>query len=167
MSELVALTTIVCEPVLVKDQFTDRGIVVDNAIGLWIHRVYQTSRNEMYRLFREAAGQDITPEQWMVLIRLWEQDGRTQADLCDATFRDAPTMSRIVDGMARRNLLARKPHPGDGRARIIQLTRKGRELEKTLVPVARKLVNRLVAGISEADLVTTRATLRKMFDNLS
>ena len=151
----------------VKDQFTDHGIVVDNAIGLWIHRVYQTTRNEMYRLFRDAAGEDITPEQWMVLIRLWEQDGRTQADLCDATLRDAPTMSRIVDGMARRGLLARKPHPEDGRARIIQLTRKGRELEKTLVPVARKLVNRLVAGISEADLVTTRATLRKMFDNLS
>lgn len=164
---MVALTTIVCDRMRVKDQFTDRGIVVDNAIGLWIHRVYQTTRNEMYRLFREASGEDITPEQWMVLIRLWEHDGRTQADLCDATLRDAPTMSRIVDGMARRNLLARKPHPDDGRARIIQLTRKGRELEKTLVPVARKLVNRLVAGISEADLVTTRATLRKMFDNLS
>jgi DNA-binding MarR family transcriptional regulator len=151
----------------VKDQFTDHGIVVDNAIGFWIQRVYQATRGEMYRRFREHAGEEITPEQWMVLIRLWERDARTQADLCEVTLRDAPTMSRIVDGMERRNLLARKPHPDDGRARIIQLTRKGRELEKKLVPVARKLVNRLVAGISEADLVTTRATLRKMFDNLT
>lgn len=150
-----------------KDQFTDHGIVVDNAIGFWIQRVYQATRGEMYRRFREHAGEEITPEQWMVLIRLWERDARTQADLCEVTLRDAPTMSRIVDGMERRNLLARKPHPDDGRARIIQLTRKGRELEKKLVPVARKLVNRLVAGISEADLVTTRATLRKMFDNLT
>ena len=150
-----------------KDQFTDHGIVVDNAIGFWIQRVYQTTRNEMFRAFREQAGEEVTPEQWMILIRLWERDGRTQADLCDATSRDAPTMSRIVDGMERRGLLARKPHPDDGRARIIQLTRKGRDLESKLVPAAKKLVTRMVKGIPEADLVTTRATLRKMFDNLS
>ena len=150
-----------------KDQFTDHGIVVDNAIGFWIQRVYQATRSEMYRLFREQVGEEITPEQWMVLIRLWEHDARTQAELCEVTLRDAPTMSRIVDGMERRGLLLRKPHPEDGRARVLHLTRKGRELEKKLVPVARKLVNRLVAGISEDDLVTTRATLRKMFDNLS
>lgn len=149
-----------------KDQFTSHGIVVDNAIGFWIQRVYQTTRNEMYRLFREQ-GEDITPEQWMVLIRLWEQDDRTQADLCEVTSRDAPTMSRIVDGMERRGLLQRKPHPEDGRVRIIHLTRKGRELEKTLVPVAKKLVTRMVKNIPEADLVTTRATLRRMFENLS
>jgi DNA-binding MarR family transcriptional regulator len=168
VSNIVALTTTYARTNLdvVKDQFTDHGIVVDNAIGFWIHRVYQTTRNEMFRLFREG-GEDITPEQWMILIRLWEKDGRTQVDLCDVTFRDAPTMSRILDGMARRGLLARKPHPEDGRARVIQLSRKSRELEKALVPIAKKLVKRLVAGISDADLVTTRATLRKMFDNLS
>lgn len=149
-----------------KDQFTAHGIVVDNAIGFWVQRVYQATRNEMYRQFREEGGEDITPEQWMILIRLWERDERTQAELCEATSRDAPTMSRIVDGMERRHLLARKPHPDDGRARVIHLTRKGRELEKKLVPVARKLVARLVRGIPEDELATTRATLKRMFENL-
>jgi MarR family transcriptional regulator, organic hydroperoxide resistance regulator len=151
----------------VKDQFTSHGIVVDNAIGFWIQRVYQSTRNEMYRLFREEGGEDITPEQWMVLIRLWERDERTQADLCEATSRDAPTMSRIVDGMERRHLLSRKSHPDDGRVRVIHLTRKGRELEKKLVPIAKKIVTRLVRGIPEEDLTTTRATLKRMFENLA
>lgn len=149
-----------------KDQFTVHGIVVDNAIGFWIQRVYQATRTEMYRLFREEAGEEITPEQWMVLIRLWETDARTQADLCEATSRDAPTMSRIVDGMERRGLLQRKSDADDGRVRVVHLTRKGRELEKRLVPIAKKLVTRLVRGIPEDDLVTTRATLRRMFENL-
>jgi len=150
----------------VKDQFKKGGgIVVDNAIGFWLHRVYQATRNEMYRAFR-AHGEDITPEQWTVLIRLWEQDGRPQSELSESTFRDAPTMSRIVDGMETRGLLERRPDPDDGRVRLVYLTRQGRALEKKLVPVAQKLVATMVDGIDERALVTTRSTLRKMFENL-
>ena len=78
-----------------KDQFKGDGIVLDNALAFWVHRVYQVVRNETYRAFRDA-GTELTPEQWVVLVRLWEQDGRTQNDLCDSTFRDRPTMSRMV-----------------------------------------------------------------------
>jgi DNA-binding MarR family transcriptional regulator len=149
-----------------KDQFADGGIVVDNAIGFWIHRVYQATRNEMFRLFRDL-GEDVTPEQWAVLIRLWEQDGRTQSELSDATFRDRPTMSRILDGMQERGILEREVDPNDSRVRIVRLTRRGRALQKKLVPVVQGLVERAVDGIDEKDLVTTRSTLRKMFANVA
>ena len=149
-----------------KDQFKDGGIVVDNAIGFWIHRVYQASRNEMYRVFRDH-GEDITPEQWGVLIRLWERDGRPQAELCEATFRDAPTMSRIVDGMEKRGLLDRRAHPDDGRVRVVHLTRHGKALQKKLVPLVEKIVGDMVAGIDERALVTTRNALRAMFANMA
>jgi MarR family transcriptional regulator, organic hydroperoxide resistance regulator len=148
-----------------KDQFADGGIIVDNAIGFWIHRVYQATRNELFRVFREV-GEDVTPEQWAVLIRLWERDGRTQSDLSDATFRDRPTMSRILDGMQERGLLEREVDASDSRVRIVRLTRRGRALQKKLVPIVQALVERLVEGIDEADLNTTRATLRKMFENV-
>ncbi len=140
--------------------------MVDNAIGFWIHRVYQATRNEMYRVFR-AAGEDITPEQWAVLIRLWERDGQPQSELSEATFRDAPTMSRIIDGLESRELLERRAHPEDGRVRLVHLTRAGKALEKKLVPLAEKIVTDLVAGIDERALVTTRNTLRKMFANFA
>src|SRR5215212_514511 len=149
-----------------RDQFRDGHIVVDNAIGFWIHRVYQASRNEMFRAFREC-GEEVTPEQWAVLIRLWECDGRSQGDLSEATFRDAPTMSRIVDGMEDRGLLQRRADQQDKRVRLIHLTRRGRELEKKLVPIVERLVGRMVADIDDKALVTTRATLRRMFANLA
>ncbi len=149
-----------------KDQFKDGSVVVDNAIGFWIHRVYQATRNEMYRVFR-AAGEDVTPEQWAVLIRLWEKDGQPQSELSEATFRDAPTMSRIIDGLEARELLVRRAHPDDGRVRLVHLTRAGKALEKKLVPLAEKIVADLVDGIDERALVTTRNTLRKMFANFA
>ncbi len=149
-----------------KDQFKDGSVVVDNAIGFWIHRVYQASRNDMYRQFR-AHGEDITPEQWAVLIRLWERDGRPQSELSDATFRDAPTMSRILDVLVARGLLERRPDPTDGRVRVIHLTRQGRALEQKLVPLVEAIVARMVEGIDERALTTTRTALRRMFANLT
>ncbi|MCE9580712.1 MAG: MarR family transcriptional regulator [Deltaproteobacteria bacterium] len=149
-----------------KDQFKDGSVVVDNAIGFWIHRVYQASRNDMYREFR-AHGEDITPEQWAVLIRLWERDGRPQSELSEATFRDAPTMSRILDVLVARGLLERRQDAADGRVRNIHLTRQGRALEQKLVPLVEAIVARMVEGIDERALATTRTTLRKMFANLT
>ena len=34
------------------DQFTSDGIVLDNAMSYWIHRVYQATRNESFRALR-------------------------------------------------------------------------------------------------------------------
>lgn len=148
-----------------RDQFQGDGIVLDNALAFWVHRVYQATRNEMYRVFREH-GVELTPEQWVVLVRLWEHDGRTQNDLCDSTFRDRPTMSRMIDGLEARTLVTRRPLPSDARARMVHLTHEGKALKPKLVPAARGLVKRMLAGISDDDLSTTRRTLQRMFENL-
>lgn len=143
------------------------SIAPEDAVGFWIHRVYQASRNELYRVFREQAGEDVTPEQWAVLLRLWERDAVTQSELSDGTFRDRPTMSRILDVMERGGLVTREVDPADRRARRIHLTRKGKGLEKKLVPLAREVVGRMTKGIPAGELAAIRATLRTMFGNLT
>ncbi len=147
------------------DQFEGDRVNVDKAIGFWLNRVYQRSRTEMFRLFAEQ-GEDVTPEQWMVLIRLWEREGLSQAELSDLTLRDAPTMSRIVRGMEDREMVERRRSEEDGRVQLVFLTARGRALQKKLVPVARGLVERMVRGVPKADLATTRRTLERMFENL-
>ena len=120
----------------------------------------------MYRAFREL-DVALTPEQWAVLIRLAESGGMTQAELSEATFRDAPTMSRIVVGMEGRGLLERRGDPADARVRRLHLTRAGRALERRLVPVVQRIVEQMEEGIDDRALDVTRATLRRMFANLS
>lgn len=149
-----------------RDQFRDERIVLENALAYWVNRFYQASRREMYRAFAEH-GFELTPEQWMVLVRLWERDGRSQSELAEATTRDAPTMSRIVDSMAAHGLVARAADPDDARARLVVLTPKGRSARETLVPVVRKLVARTEEGVSEHDLEITRRTLQRLAENLA
>jgi DNA-binding MarR family transcriptional regulator len=150
----------------VRDQFTEDGIILDNALAFWVHRVYQAQRNAMYRAFRKH-GVELTPEQWAVLVRLWERDGRSQNELSDATFRDKPTMSRMIDNLEERGLVSRRDDRSDGRVRLVHITAKGRELKPKLLPTVRALVDRMMRDIEPADLEITRRTLRRIFDNLS
>ena len=148
-----------------RDQFARDGIVLENALAFWVNRFYETTRRAMYRAFREHDF-ELTPEQWMVLVRLWERDGRTQTDLAAACHRAAPTMSRIIDSMSKSGLVARAVEESDARTRLIVLTPKGREAKQTLVPVVRKLVAELEKDIPERDLEITRRTLRRIAERL-
>lgn len=149
-----------------RDQFTTAGIALDRAIAFSLHQAYQRLRTTTYRAFHEA-GVEITPEQWIVLVRLWARDGLTPSELSDATLRDRPTMTRILDSMERNALLTRAAAPEDGRGKVVRLTARGRALKAPLTAVAKRMVKRLEAGIPEADLATTQRTLQRIVDNLS
>jgi MarR family transcriptional regulator, organic hydroperoxide resistance regulator len=142
-------------------------IVLDDAVGFIVFQAHQAMRQAMYRVFRER-GAELTPEQWVVLVRLWERDGRTQSELCEATMRDRPTMSRMLDGMAERGWIERRLDPADGRNRTVHLTREGRALEGKLVPlVKQRLWPQILDGIDAAELATTLRCLRRMTKNLA
>ena len=47
------------------------------------------------------AGLNLTIEQWSVLYQLWKQDGSSQQDLCQRTFRDKPSITRLVDNLEK------------------------------------------------------------------
>ena len=149
-----------------RDQFAGDRIVLDRAIAFALHHAYQRVRSAAYRAFH-AHGVAVTPEQWMVLVRLWERDGQAPSELSDVKLRDRPTMTRILDSMERNGLVTREVDAGDARARVVLLTAEGRALRQPLTRVARALVARIEADIPERDLETTRRTLQRIFDNLS
>ncbi|HEY3668390.1 MAG TPA: MarR family transcriptional regulator [Polyangiaceae bacterium] len=149
-----------------RDQFEAEQIVLENALPFLLHGLYQRIRTVSYQAFNQH-GLEITPEQWIVLARLWQRDGRTVSELSESTLRDRPTMSRILDSMEAGGLLTRTVDAKDARSRIVTLTREGKALRKKLVPVAKSLVERLEQGVPEADLLVTRRTLRRLFENLA
>ena len=149
-----------------RDQFEGDQVVLENALPFLLHGVSQRIRSVSYRAFNEH-GLEITPEQWIVLARLWQQDGRTVSELSESTQRDRPTMSRILDSMEKSGLVTRTVDSKDARTRIVQLTREGKARRKQLLPIAKAIVARMEAGIPEADLLLTRRTLRRMFENLT
>jgi MarR family transcriptional regulator, organic hydroperoxide resistance regulator len=166
---MVALTTNAVGAITVlamRDQFDGDQVVLENALPFLLHGIYQRIRGVTYRAFNQH-GLELTPEQWIVLARLWQRDGRTVSELSESTLRDKPTMSRILDSMEKSGLVTRTVDSQDARSRIVELTRAGRSLRKKLVPIAKSIVQRLEDGLPEEDLLTTRRTLRRIFENLA
>jgi DNA-binding MarR family transcriptional regulator len=74
-----------------RGQFTRGRIDLDKAISFAIQQAYERVRVTLYREFHDK-GLAITPEQWIVLVLLWEHDGRTPSELRATTLRDRPTI---------------------------------------------------------------------------
>jgi DNA-binding MarR family transcriptional regulator len=148
-----------------RGQFDGDRVNLKRALPFLIHACYQQLRSLTYREFLQH-GLELTPEQWVVLVQLWQKDGQSQSALAELTLRDKPTLSRILDTMEKSGLVTRMADEADARTKLVKLTRAGKSLQAKLVPVAKQLVARLESGISEEDLETTHRTLSRMLENL-
>ena len=108
---------------------------------------------------------EITPEQWTVLLYLWEKDGVTQQELCNATFKDKPSMTRLIDNMERQHLVIRVPDKRDRRTNKIHLTENGKKLEEKERFIANKTLKEALHGLTLEELRISQEVLRKIFTN--
>ena len=128
-------------------------------------KVSAAINRKLSRKFR-GEGIDITPEQWTVLLYLWDKDGVTQQELCDATFKDKPSMTRLIDNMERQHLVVRISDKTDRRINRIYLTKTGKELEKKVNEIATETLKEALEGIGLYELKTSQEVLKKIFANI-
>ena len=108
---------------------------------------------------------EITPEQWTVLLYLWEKDGVTQQELCNATFKDKPSMTRLIDNMEKLHLVIRVSDKKDRRTNKIHLTETGKKLEEKACSIANKTLKEALHGLTLEELRISQEVLRKIFNN--
>jgi DNA-binding MarR family transcriptional regulator len=114
----------------------------------------------------KQAGLEVTIEQWSVLYHLWKEDGLSQQELCDRTFRDKPSITRLLDNLEKLKLVKRKASKHDRRKNLIELTDAARQLQEMTMEVANQTLNEALAGVSNADVELCKAVLQKVYDNL-
>src|SRR5207249_4367429 len=114
-----------------------------------------------------ASGVNLTIEQWSVLYHLWKQDGMSQQELCSATFRDKPSITRLVDNLEKLNLVKRVRDEKDQRINKIFLTKNAKTLEELTMQLAEATLNEALAGVSQAQIDMCKEVLQKVYDNLS
>ncbi|MEO9210962.1 MAG: MarR family transcriptional regulator [Ginsengibacter sp.] len=115
----------------------------------------------------KQAGIEITIEQWSVLYHLWKEEGISQQQLCEATFRDKPSITRLVDNLEKLKLVKRVASKNDRRINLIQLTNEAHDLEEKSMQVANQTLNESLEGVSEKDINTAKDVLQKVYDNLA
>ena len=134
-------------------------------LGSYIDRTYKVVRQDLINRFKEA-NVNLTPEQWVILSKVNTED-MYQTDLANMSFRDKPTVSRIVDLLVKKGLVKRIQDESDGRKFIVTITDRGRGLVNAAYPAVEASRDLGWTNLSEEDYETLIALLDKVFSNYS
>jgi len=115
----------------------------------------------------KLAGIEITIEQWSVLYHLWKEDGQSQQQLCDATFRDKPSITRLVDNLEKLGLVKRTANKNDRRINKICITPEAEKMQVQTMEVANQTLNEALHGVTNGQVEIAKEVLQKVYENLS
>ena len=117
-------------------------------------------------LMRKIKSFDITTEQWMILNRLFEEDGISQKDLAERTLKDQGSLTRTLDRMEKKGLIRRQVSPHDRRSFLVYLTDQGLEVRNKIVPIAMECIAEAVKGFTEEEVAALISLLKRIILNL-
>ena len=112
------------------------------------------------------AGLNLTIEQWSVLYHLWKEDGKSQQELCNATFRDKPSITRLVDNLEKLQLVKRVSSESDRRMNLIFLTRQAQKLQEQTMELAEETLNEALGSVPAEKIEMCKEVLQVVYDNL-
>ena len=112
------------------------------------------------------AGLEITIEQWSVLYHLWKQDGLSQQELCNRTFRDKPSITRLLDNLEKQKLVKRMPSKDDRRINLVCLTEPAKLLQDKTIELANQTMDEARVGVGKNEIEIVKQVFQKVYDNL-
>ena len=104
----------------------------------------------------------ITAAQFKVLIIMAQFDVDTPAELCRHLSLDSGSMTRMLDRLEQKNLLARQRSEADRRQVRLVLTEDGQVLADKLPQIGADAMNQLAAVISPQELQSLEQILKKI-----
>lgn len=141
-----------------KDIITDR-------IGSIIYVVGGLVRGLSSQTFTEKCF-GITPEQYLILLLIIENEGVYQRQICEITLKDRANVARIVDILLNKGLIKKVTDSNGRRIFKITATQEGKDLIKEIEPYDLELRNYITAGVTDEELQITRRTLNKIKENV-
>ncbi len=132
--------------------------------GVHLDATVKLIKQDLTRRFREN-GIDLTPEQWTILDELANRGELAQKELAASTFKDAPTVSRIVDLLVRREFIDRKQDELDRRKYLVKLTEQGQKVYEVSAPIVLEARTSGWRGLNDVDYLQLKNILERISGN--
>jgi DNA-binding MarR family transcriptional regulator len=115
---------------------------------------------------RHARALGLTSQQFWFVNAAREVPGASLGEIARRQRMDAPTASRLAEGLARRGLVRTAQDDRDRRALRVLLTPAGARLAERIAPVAASVRSAVVRGMSRREQEALRAALRRVVANV-
>lgn len=137
---------------------SEPGFDLAGFLPFLLHRAAEETGAAFEAVCRDRAG--LGRADWRVLAHLGRAGPMTAAAICAATALHKTNVSRVVERMAGRGLLARDPDPADRRRETLSLTEAGRALHDALAAEALRFDAALTGRLGLAERVVVERALR-------
>jgi DNA-binding MarR family transcriptional regulator len=111
-------------------------------------------------------GITVTRQQMITMKILFHDGPLPQHNLAFITDRDKTSLTRLITGMEKKNLVARIPSRDDKRINLIHLTTTGEKVLNETMPELLKLMHELQAGVSESDQEAVIRAMKQIQTNI-
>jgi len=111
-------------------------------------------------------GIGLTREQWSVLAILWKEDGCSQQTIADATNRDKPSITRLIDNLVKEGFVSREHHKTDRRTNLIYLTDKGKDIKQSVMEVVNETIDQSTEGLNQEQILIIRDAFQLIYNNI-
>ena len=131
-----------------------------------LERTARVMKQYSKRRFTEMKA-GITIAQWPILKSLSENGPSPQRELARNTFKDEPTVTRIIDLLSKNGFVERLADPTDRRRFLVRLTPKGKKKVKDILPEIVAIRNDGWKGLTQKDFNDLKRILGKIEQNFS
>ncbi len=104
----------------------------------------------------------LTYAQYIILVLLRDSAAVNPKDICTQFRHDSGALTRVIDQLAERGLVARLRSDVDRRKVELQLTTAGHKILDAMLPAVVELLNLAVEGFSAAELQELTRLLTKL-----
>lgn len=143
---------------------SNKSYNLDDSLGYLVSRTARAMSLQINQHFLQA-GFNVTGEQWAVLVQILDDDGLNQQEIACKVGKDKASITRLVDGLEKRNLVVRISDKNDRRNKLIYLTKEGKNVKIQLTKIAEDLLDDMQQNIDKTDLDNCKQVLQQVFKN--
>lgn len=112
-------------------------------------------------------GIDLTVDQWVLVDHISRDEGISQNVLAEVTYKDPPTVTRIIDLLERKGFVERRMAAGDRRKFNIFMTDEGAKIRELAFPVVAEIRRKGWGELSETDYQQFVRIMDSIYNNFS
>lgn len=130
-------------------------------LGYWLRFV----SNHVSRAFaRKVEREGVTVAEWVVLRELYDTTEAAPSRLAERLGLTRGAISKLADRLLAKELIVRRDHEADGRAHLLALTAKGRDLVPRLSALADQSDAEYFEHLTEAERETIERVMRSVVE---
>jgi DNA-binding MarR family transcriptional regulator len=151
-----------------SEVFEPKTMELGNSLAPLLNQVRMAMLSGMDQEFlrdEEVASLEVTAAQFVIIANVLKGHANSACELCKYMDYDRGAMSRMIDRLETKGLIRRVPLAHTRRTMALEITDAGKAAFPKMQACLTRVVNRLLKGVTKAQVREVERTLKRMLAN--